>query len=143
MPLDLVAAVRCLPRLRASSNANFSTRSAPTRVNTLSWITTSRSVPANSRPPLLEYSPSVFSRTMKKSMSPGLRLASGVGTPGISLTGRRLMYWSKSRRKRNSDPHSASWSGTASGQPMAPKKIASWPPICAAQSSGIILPWRA
>src|SRR5690554_6522408 len=57
MPLDLVAAVRCLPRLRASSNANFSTRLAPMRVNTLSWMTTSRSVPPKRRPPLLEYSP--------------------------------------------------------------------------------------
>ncbi|KAG0906892.1 hypothetical protein G6F32_017055 [Rhizopus arrhizus] len=92
MPLDLVAAVRCLPRFWASSKANFSTRSAPMRVNTLSWMTTSRSVPSNRRPPLLEYSPSVFSRTMKKSMSPGLRSANGDGTPGIRRTGRKLMY---------------------------------------------------
>ena len=52
------------------------------------------------RPPIAEYSPSVFSRTTQKSMSPGLRSASGDGTPGISRTGRRLTYWSNSRRNR-------------------------------------------
>ena len=45
-----------------------------------------------------EYSPSVFSRTTKKSMSPGLRPASGERTPGIRRTGRRFTYWSNSRR---------------------------------------------
>ena len=62
------------------------------RENTDSWNTISRSVPSNMRPPTDEYSPSVFSRTTTKSMSPGLRLASGDGMPGISLHGRRLMY---------------------------------------------------
>ena len=70
---------------------------------------------------MAEYSPSVFSRTTQKSMSPGLRLASGQGTPGISRTGRRLMYWSNSRRNRISEPHSEMWSGTRSGMPTAPK----------------------
>ena len=93
MPFDLVAEVRCFfGVLRASSKANFSTRSTPTRDITVSCTTTSRSVPANMRPPIAEYSPSVFSRTTQKSMSPGLRLASGDGTPGISRTGRRLTY---------------------------------------------------
>jgi len=64
MPLLLVATVRCLrARLRASSKAYFSTRSVPWRENTDSWITISRSVPANITPPRLVYSPSVFSRT--------------------------------------------------------------------------------
>ena len=62
--------------------------------------------PAKMRPPMAEYSPSVFSRTTQKSMSPALRLASGVGTPGMSRTGRRLTYWSNSRRNWINDPHS-------------------------------------
>ena len=132
MPFDLVAdgemllAAACC----ASSKANLSTRSTPMRVMKVSWTANSRSVPANMRPPTLEYSPSVFSRTTKKSMSPGLRLASGQATPGISRTGRRLTYWSNSRRNGTSEPHSETWSGTFAGQPTAPKKIASWPPIC-------------
>ena len=76
-------------------------------------------------------------------MSPGFLLASGQGTPGIRRTGRRLTYWSNSRRNFSSEPHSEMWSGTVSGQPTAPKKIASQPSSCAFQSSGIILPcWR-
>src|ERR1700693_5552111 len=106
MPLDLVAEVKCFfGRDCARSNANFNIRSTPIRVITVSWITNSRSVPGNILPPTDEYSPSVFSRTTQKSMSPGLRLASGDGTPGISRTGRRLTYWSYSRRDLLSDPH--------------------------------------
>ncbi|MNL09530.1 hypothetical protein D3C87_1302950 [compost metagenome] len=64
MPFDLVAEVRCcLGLFWASSNANFRMRSTPTRLITVSWTTISRSVPGNMRPPMLEYSPSVFSRT--------------------------------------------------------------------------------
>ena len=139
MPFDLVAEVRCFfGVLRASSKANFSTRSTPMRVITVSCTTTSRSVPGNMRPPIEEYSPSVFSRTTQKSMSPGLRLASGHGTPGISRTGRRLTYWSNSRRNWISEPHSEMWSGIFAGQPTAPKKIASCRPIFSFQSSGIM-----
>src|SRR6185369_11657060 len=77
MPLDLVAEVRCFFDLDcASSNANFRMRSTPTRVITVCCVTNSRSVSGNIRPPTEEYSPSVFSRTTQKSMSPGLRLAS-------------------------------------------------------------------
>ena len=122
MPLLLVATVRCLRgRDCASSKAYFSTRSVPKRLNTDSCITTSRSVPSNITPPRLVYSPSVFSRTMKKSMSPALRPASGQGTPSNRRTGRRLMYWSNSRRNFSSEPHSDTWSGTVAGQPTAPK----------------------
>ena len=39
-----------------------------------------------------------------------------------------------------SSPHSETWSGTSAGQPTAPKKIASWPPICDFQSGGIMAP---
>jgi hypothetical protein len=62
------------------------------RVITVSCTTTSRSVPGKMRPPIDEYSPSVFSRTTMKSMSPGLRPASGLGTPGMRRTGRTLAY---------------------------------------------------
>jgi len=107
MPFDLVADVRCFfGVLRASSKANFNTRSTPTRLSTVSCITISRSVPGHIRPPIAEYSPSVFSRTTQKSMSPGFLLASGDGTPGIRRTGRRLTYWSNSRRNWISEPHS-------------------------------------
>ena len=91
MPFDLVAEVRCFfGRDWASSKANFSTRSTPMRDITVSWITISRSVSGYMRPPTLEYSPSVFSRTIIMSMSPGFRPASGERTPGIRRAGRRL-----------------------------------------------------
>ena len=144
MPFDLVAEVRCFfGRDCASSNAYLSTRSMPNRDITVSWTTTSRSVPSNIRPPMLEYSPSVFSRTIIMSMSPGSRPASGERTPGISRAGRRLTKRSNSRRNLISEPQSETWSGIFAGQPTAPKKIASWPPICSFQSSGIMLPWRS
>ena len=47
--------------------------------------------------------------------------ASGHGTPSNSRTGRRLTYWSNSRRNFSSEPHSETWSGTVAGQPTAPK----------------------
>ena len=107
MPLDFVAEVRCFfGRDCASSKANFRMRSTPMRVITVCCVTNSRSVSGNMRPPTEEYSPSVFSRTTQKSISPGLRLASGDGTPGISRTGRRFTYWSNSRRNLISEPHS-------------------------------------
>ena len=97
---------------------------------TVSWITNSRSLPSNMRPPTLEYSPSVFSRTIHMSMSPGFkaspsRSTSGERMPGISRAGRRLTYWSNSRLNLSSEPHSEMWSGTVAGQPTAPKRIAS------------------
>ena len=73
-------------------------------------------------------------------MSPTWRPASGLLTPGISRAGRRFTYWSNSRRNSSSEPHNDTWSGTVAGQPTAPKKMASWPPICAFQSAGIIAP---
>src|SRR3981189_2566252 len=89
MPLDLVAEVRCFfGRDCARSKANFRMRSTPIRVITVCCVTNSRSVSGNIRPPTEEYSPSVFSRTTQKSISPGLRPASGAGTPGLRPTGR-------------------------------------------------------
>ena len=144
MPFDFVAEVRCFfGRLWASSKAKRSTRSIPTRVMTVSWTANSRSVPGNMRPPREEYSPSVFSRTTQKSMSPGLRPASGQATPGIRRTGRRLTYWSNSRRNWRSEPQSETWSGIVAGQPTAPKRMASCEPIRSFQSSGIMRPCSA
>src|SRR5688500_14017515 len=68
MPFDLVADVTCFfARFMASSKANFRMRSVPLREKHDCWKTISRSVPSYMRPPTLEYSPSVFSRTTKKS----------------------------------------------------------------------------
>ena len=39
-------------------------------------------------------------------MSPGLRPASGHGTPSNKRTGRRFTYWSNSRLNFSSEPHS-------------------------------------
>ena len=78
-PLLLVATVRWRRwRCAARPNAKRSTRSVPWRLNTDSWITISRSVPGNITPPRLVYSPSVFSRTIRKSIS--ARLATGQRT---------------------------------------------------------------
>src|SRR5260370_8558248 len=120
MPLDFVAEVRCFfGRDCARSNANFKIRSTPIRVMTVCWVTNSRAVSGNIRPPTEEYSPSVFSRTTQKSISPGLRPASGDGTPGISRTGRKLTYWSNSRRNLISEPHKEMGSGIFQGHPPA------------------------
>ena len=88
--------------------------------------TISCSVPSKLRPPIDEYSPSLFSRTTMKSMSPGLRSARGERMPGIRRTGRMLAYCSKARRILMSRPQSETWSGTLAGKPTAPRKMASW-----------------
>src|SRR5918993_4156420 len=97
------------------------------------------------RPPIDEYSPSVFSRTTTKSIAPGghgipLRSTSGDRIPGINLHGRKLTYWSNSRLNLISEPHSDTWSGTVAGQPHAPKKIASAPSSRDFQLLGIMSP---
>jgi hypothetical protein len=81
-------------------------RSVPLRVNTASWTTNSSSVPAPNRPPSWEYSPSEFSRTTQKSMSPGSTSRSGERTPGSSRTGRKFTYCWNSRRMGINRPHS-------------------------------------
>ena len=101
-------------------------RSVPKRVKIDSCSAISWSVPLWSRPPISEYSPSLFSRMISMSMSPGFLPASGDGTPSNRRTGRTLAYCWKSRRIGISSVHSDTGSGTV-GQPMAPRKIASWP----------------
>ena len=64
--------------------------------------------------------------TITMSISPGSRglpsrRTTGARTPGISFAGRTFTYWSNSRRNNNSEPQSDTSSGTAAGQPTAPK----------------------
>ena len=111
--------------LRELEGVASCTRSTPLRVNTASWTANSVSVPWNMRPPIELYSPSVFSRTTQKSMSPGLRLASGdrhALEQAHRAAGSRTA--SKPRRIGISRPHSETWSGTP-GQPTAPRKMLS------------------
>jgi hypothetical protein len=115
------------------------TRSQPLRVKMDCWIAISSGLPRKRRPPISEYSPSLFSRTTSMSMSAGPRPASGDLTPFNSRTGRRLMYWWNSRRMGISRPQSDTWSGTP-GKPTAPRKIDSKGRSCAMPSSGIIRP---
>ena len=89
------------------------TRSVPRRVKTASWTASSSSVPWCRRPPISEYSPSLFSRTITMSTSAGVTSRSGEGMPGHSRTGRRFTYWRKARRIGISRPHSETWSGTS------------------------------
>ena len=74
-------------------SSNFEQMSIiPTLVITVSWTTNSLSVPSNILPPMELYSPSVFSLTIKKSMSPGFFPVGGEGTPGINFTGLKFIY---------------------------------------------------
>jgi hypothetical protein len=86
------------PNEREPPHALTPMRESPTATTSLGAL--------DMRPPTLEYSPSVFSRTTKKSMSPGLRSASGLLMPGMRRHGRRFTYWSKSRRNLMSMPQS-------------------------------------
>ncbi len=90
----------------------------PTRVKIATSVPTSSGKPRWVRPPLPEYSPSEFSRTMTQSRSPCPRLRSGEVTPGRILVGRTLAYWSKPG-KGSRRPQSVMWSGHPG--PTAPK----------------------
>ncbi len=106
MPFDFVALVTCDLRFRASSNAKRRMRSTPRRVKMFVCMAISSSVPSKIRPPILEYSPSTFSRTTQKSISPGFAFFRGESTPFNMRTGRRFTYCSKLRRIGMSSPHS-------------------------------------
>ncbi len=95
-------------------------RSAPKRVVQLTCVDTSAGMPLYWMPPMPVYRPSVFSRTTTKSISLGSLSFSGVQTPGYSRTGRRLMYWSSSKRVRSSKPFSR-MPGAILGCPTAPR----------------------
>src|SRR4051794_11277914 len=73
------------------------------------------------------------------SMSPGA--ASGLCTPSNSLAGRRLTWWSSSKRSRSSSPRSRMPGGTL-GSPIAPSRIASWPRSSSITVSGSSSPVR-
>ena len=109
-------------RAWARAYASRTTRSMPNAVFRLTSVATSCGVPVLIVPPLPVYGPSVPSRTTTKSIS-GLP-ASGVPTPGKSLLGRRLTWWSKANRSFSRKPRSSTPDGT-DGSPMAPSRIAS------------------
>ena len=112
-------------------------------------VATSCGVPLCMKPPTPQYRSSVFSRTTTKSMSAGPLSASGVSTPGNSFTGRRLMYWSRPKRRSSSSLRSRmpgcdvgmadgaeqmasnlrSWSSAVGGQRFARFEIALAAPI--------------
>src|SRR5216684_3094222 len=139
MPFDFVAEVRCFFLFRANSKAYLITRFTPRRVKTVCWTAISSSVPSYRRPPIFEYSPSLFSRTMQKSIWPGFQFFSGVSIPSKSRTGRRLTYCRKVRRMGINNPQSETWSATL-GCPTAPRKMASNGRSCRKPSGGIIFP---
>src|SRR2546422_1854345 len=60
---------------------------------------------------MFEYSPSLFSRTIQKSISPGFQFLSGVSIPSKRRTGRKLTYCRKWRRMGIKRPHNETWSG--------------------------------
>ena len=97
------------------------------------------SVPSKLRPPTAEYSPSLFSRTTMKSMSPGSRSASGEWMPGISRTGRMLAYCWKLAPDRDQQPPERMLSGTPGSRPRRGRS-ASCPLIWSSPSSGIMRP---
>ena len=82
--MDLVIEVTLLRLLRRTqySKAARMIRSVPRRVNMLLCTTISKGVPVFNRPPTGAYSPSVFSRKITMSMSPGFLPAKGEVTPG-------------------------------------------------------------
>ena len=87
MPFDFVAEARRPDRdCREVERRSAATRSMPTRVNTDSCTANSPGVPAPNRPPISEYSPSLFSRTTSMSMAStprsGLVDARAAASPG-------------------------------------------------------------
>ena len=111
----------------------------PFRVKTASWIAVSSGSPWLKRPPIWLYSPSLFSRTMTRSIGRFSPSASGLVTPSNERTGRRLTYWPNARRIGISSPQSETWSGTP-GQPTAPSRTASYWRKVSSPSAGISAP---
>src|SRR3954454_4730184 len=105
----------------------------------LTSVATSCGVSLRSTPPLPTYGPSVPSRMHSMSIAPGS--ASGLATPSNSLAGRRLTWWSSSKRSRSSSPRSRMPGGTL-GSPIAPSRIASCPRSSSTTVSGSSSPVR-
>ena len=111
----------------------------PRLVKTASWIAVSSGSPWLKRPPTSLYSPSLFSRTITRSMGRFAPSAKGLVTPSKERTGRRLTYWPNARRIGISRPHRETWSGTP-GQPTAPSSTASYRRKVSSPSAGINAP---
>ena len=119
----------------ARPKASRTTRSTPYAVLRLSSVATSWGVPLRSAPPEPAYGPSVPSRTTTMSMVAGVPAVTGLVTPGYSRTGRRLTWWSSSKRSLRSSPRSSTPGGTL-GSPTAPSRMASCPRSSSTTLSG-------
>ena len=67
-------------------------RVTPVRVNIDTSVATSSGWPRCALPPIPEYSPSLFSRTITQSRSPGLQFRKGEDIPGNIRAGRTFAY---------------------------------------------------
>ena len=93
------------------SKAKRMIRSTPRRVKIAVSVATSSGRPRCTRPPWPAYSPSLFSRTITQSRSPGPTSRSGEVMPGRMRVGRTLAYWSRPWQIGSRRPHSVTWSG--------------------------------
>src|SRR5712691_5137404 len=116
-------------------------RVTPRYVLMSSWVAISSFVPLLKRPPWPTYSPSVFSRTIKRSARRRSSCRKGDRRSSYSRAGRRLTYKSRSNRSRSSTPWRYLGSGTR-GSPTAPKRMASAAASCFHTSSGMATPVR-
>ena len=116
-------------------------RCTPARVITDTSCATSIGSPRWTRPPIPEYSPSEFSRTITQSSSGPDTWRNGLVIPGSTRVGRTFAYWSSGWQIASRSPHRVMWSGM-SGAPTAPNRIASNARSCSAPSAGIITPCR-
>lgn len=102
-----------LGRFCAVSNAKRMSRSTPWRVKMATSVAVSQGWPRCERPPWPAYSPSVFSRTITQSRSPGEAFRKGDSVPRKILVGRTLAYcwkvWQIARRRFQREM----WSGTS------------------------------
>ncbi len=114
-------------------------RLMPCRVNTASWMAVSPGPPWPNLPPTWLYSPSLFSRTITRSIGRFSASARGLVTPANERTGRRLTYWLNARRIGMSRPHRETWSGTPA-HPTAPRSTASYARSVSRPSGGMRAP---
>ena len=109
-------------RVRASSKANFSMRSTPLRVK-IDLLHHDLALGAfeHHAADRRVLALGVLAHDRASRCRPALRSGERRRHAGNRRAGRRLTYWSNSRRNLISEPHSETWSGTVAGQPTAPK----------------------